>query len=227
MPSDLLTTIAWISLTVAFVSAGTILFDMFVNKHRQKMTVMEWVWPITALYTGPLGLFFYFKYGRQSSQKWQIQNGNGGYGQTISVGIGVSHCGAGCTLGDIIGASLVFILGLEIAGLALWPEYIVNFSLAFLLGILFQYFSIAPMRNLGLKDGLVAALKADTLSLIAFEIGVFGWMALMQLVFFPVQHIHPNTAAYWFLMQIAMILGFLTSYPVNVWLIKKGVKEAM
>ena len=37
----------------------------------------------------------------------------------------------------------------------------------------------------------------------------------MQLVLFPVEHLHPDHAAFWFLMQIGMILGFATSYPVN------------
>ncbi|MCK5934339.1 MAG: DUF4396 domain-containing protein [Fulvimarina manganoxydans] len=32
---------------------------------------------------------------------------------------------------------------------------------------------------------------------------------------------------FWALMQIAMVYGFLTSYPVNLWLIRKGIKEAM
>ncbi len=192
------------------------------------MFIMQWVWPITCLYAGPLALWFYYKYGRRGSPKWQkTHQGKGEYGEVVSTSIGVSHCGAGCTLGDIIGATLVFTLGLEIAGLALWPEYIINFTLAFILGIIFQYFAIAPMRGLGFKDGILAALKADALSLIAFEIGVFGWMALMQLIFFPVSHITPDTAAYWFLMQIAMLLGFVTSYPVNVWLIRRGIKEAM
>lgn len=227
MPSQLLTTISWISLAIAFVCALVILCDMFIAGYRQKMPVMQWVWPVTALYTGPIGLFIYYKFGRQSSPKWRESNGNPQYGQTVSTIIGVSHCGAGCTLGDIVGATTIFLLGIEIAGLALWPEYIIDFSLAFILGIIFQYFSIAPMRGLGFKNGIVAALKADTLSLTAFEIGLFGWMALMQLVFFPIHHIHPDAATYWFLMQIGMVLGFITAYPVNVWLIKKGIKEAM
>jgi hypothetical protein len=38
----------------------------------------------------------------------------------------------------------------------------------------------------------------------------------------------PKTApVFWFMMQIAMIAGFLTSYPVNCWLIHKGIKESM
>lgn len=106
------------------------------------------------------------------------------YGEAVSVGIGVSHCGAGCTLGDIIGAWLVFVIGWKLLGLALPAEYIADFSLAFALGIAFQYFSTAPMRGLGLREGIIAALKADTLSLASFEVGLFGWMALMQQVFF-------------------------------------------
>ena len=29
------------------------------------------------------------------------------------------------------------------------------------------------------------------------------------------------------MMQIAMMFGFMSSYPVNWWLIRRGVKEAM
>ncbi len=29
------------------------------------------------------------------------------------------------------------------------------------------------------------------------------------------------------MMQIGMVPGFLTSYPINVWLLKAGIKEAM
>ncbi|MFC7482973.1 DUF4396 domain-containing protein [Luedemannella flava] len=28
-------------------------------------------------------------------------------------------------------------------------------------------------------------------------------------------------------MQVGMMLGFVTAYPVNAWLIRKGIKEAM
>ena len=227
MPSMLLTTISWTSLVIAFICSAIVLYDMFVKGYRQKMFIMQWVWPITCLYAGPIALWFYYKYGRRSSPKWQdARKKSGEYGEVVSTSIGVSHCGAGCTLGDIIGANIVFFLGLQIAGLALWPEYIINFCFAFVLGIVFQYYSIAPMRGLGFKDGIIAALKADTLSLLAFEVGVFGFMALMQFVLFPAGF-HPNEAAYWFLMQIAMVLGFVTSYPVNVWLVRRGIKEAM
>jgi hypothetical protein len=36
-----------------------------------------------------------------------------------------------------------------------------------------------------------------------------------------------SNPVFWLMMQIAMIAGFLTSYPVNWWLIRKGIKETM
>jgi hypothetical protein len=84
------------------------------------------------------------------------------------------------------------------------------------------------MRGLGLRDGLKAAAKADFIALTFFEIGLFGWMALMTFVFFPApHHLMPNSAAFWFLMQIGMIVGFITSWPANVWLLNRGIKVAM
>lgn len=83
---------------------------------------------------------------------------------SASTSVGVRHCGAGCTPGDIIGATFVFLIGWEIAGMALWPEYIVDYTLAFAVGIAFQYYSIKPMQGLSPGRGIIAALKADTLS---------------------------------------------------------------
>jgi len=69
---------------------------------------------------------------------------------------------------------------------------------------------------------------ALTVALTAFEIGLFGWMAVMAFVLFPApNHLMPNTAAYWLLMQIGMIIGFATSWPANVWLVSRGIKVAM
>jgi hypothetical protein len=82
------------------------------------------------------------------------------------------------------------------------------------------------MRNLTARQGLLAALKADTLSLIAWQIGMYGWMALATFLIFG-REIRITTPVFWLLMQIAMWFGFLTSYPVNWWLLKQGIKEKM
>ncbi len=234
--------LAVVSLVLAGLCALIIAADEV--RHPQKMWIMNVVWPINALYFGPVGLWAYFAIGRKSTKqhmeqmqqehsddkpkdpiKKAEQKGMKPFRQIVAVG--VTHCGAGCTLGDIIAEWMVFWTGWTIAGITLWPEYVLDFTLAYLLGIVFQFFAIAPMRNLGVKDGLVAAVKADTLSLTAFEIGLFGWMALTYFVFFTRPHLHPTEPTYWLMMQVGMILGFFTSYPVNVWLIKRGIKEAM
>ncbi len=220
-----LTWIARIALVIAAIAAVDILFDIFVRGNRQRMPVMEIVWPVTALYFGPLASVAYRRWGRPQRRGAPEPAGERPF--SASVAVAVTHCGAGCTLGDILGGFLVLALGLEIAGLALWPEYAVDYALAFALGVAFQYFTIAPMRGLGVRKGVRAAVRADALSLTAFEVGLFGWMAAVQLGFFPVHHLTADTAAYWFMMQIGMILGFATAYPANWWLLRRGLKEVM
>jgi hypothetical protein len=228
MPPEWLTVASWIALAAAVATSAAVLVDIYVRGHRQRMWIMEPVWAITALYLGPLLWPAYRRWGRPNAPAYRARTGaSDSHGEAVSVVLGVGHCGAGCTLGDIAGAWIVFLAGWHLLGLALPAEYLVSFTLAFALGIAFQYFSIAPMRGLGVGDGIRAALKADALSLIAFEVGLFGWMAFMQFVLFPDPHLTPDHPSYWFLMQIGMALGFLTSVPANVRLIRRGIKEAM
>ncbi len=113
-----------------------------------------------------------------------------------------------------------------IAGSVLWSDYLLDFAMAYTAGIVFQYYAIAPMRNLSGWPGIWAAIKADTISLTAFEIGMFAWMAFTREILFD-PPLKPTEPAYWFMMQIAMAVGFLTGYPANWLLIRSGVKEAM
>jgi hypothetical protein len=84
------------------------------------------------------------------------------------------RCGAGCVLGDLIAEWIVFAAALQLLGLALPTEYLLDYVLALSWGILFQYFAIAPMRQLSLGNGLKLAAKADCLAISAFEVGLFG-----------------------------------------------------
>ena len=55
---------------------------------------------------------------------------------------------------------------------------------------------------------------------------MYGWMAIVVFVLFG--HEIPKTdPLFWFMMQIAMLAGFLTSYPVNWLLLRRGLKEVM
>lgn len=94
----------------------------------------------------------------------------------------------------------------------------------------FQYFAIAPMRGLSLSGGIVAAVKADTLSLLACQVGMYGFIAFARLYVFArgfEVEAQIDTPEFWFAMQLAMVAGFITSYPMNWWLIKSDLKERM
>lgn len=71
------------------------------------------------------------------------------------------------------------------------------------------------------------AVKADSLSLIAFEVGMFGWMALVRYVLLPVPLLKASTMVFWFMMQVGMVLGFSTTYPANALLVRAGIKGGM
>ncbi len=116
--------------------------------------------------------------------------------------------------------------GLVLVGREIYPDLVLDFAFAWTLGIVFQYFTIAPVRELSFGRGVVAAIRADTLSILAFQIGLFAGMAAYNIgIFSP--PLAKDTAAYWFLMQLSMIVGFFTALPVNAWLLRKGWKETM
>ncbi|QWC23698.1 DUF4396 domain-containing protein [Bacillus haikouensis] len=218
----MLTTISWIFLGMGLLSSLIILMDVW--KHPQKMTIMNVVWPINGWFFGPIALWTYFKWGRVKAKNIEKEDDRR---HAAKVFVSTSHCSAGCSFGDAIGVPIVAVTGIMIAGSTLFAHYTVEFILAYVFGIIFQFYAIYPMnKEDGKLNALKQAVKADSLSLIAFEIGMFGWMAIVEYVLFA-QPPKPSEPAYWFMMQIAMILGFLTSYPANKLLIKKGLKEAM
>jgi hypothetical protein len=44
---------------------------------------------------------------------------------------------------------------------------------------------------------------------------------------FPAPYLPTDSAAFWFMMQIGMLIGFAATYPVNWWLIRRGIKDIM
>jgi len=188
------------------------------------MWIMDIVWPVTALYSGPLGLWAYFKVGTPSTKNTSKDQEQKPFYQSTAVG--ALHCGAGCSLGDLTAEWALFFWPLTLFGMKIFATWTVDYVLAFLFGIAFQYFTIKPMKNLSVKDGLLAALKADTLSLTAWQVGMYGWMAIVVFVIFG-HELEKTNPTFWFMMQIAMLFGFITSYPVNWFLLKRKIKEAM
>lgn len=63
-----LTAVAWVYLSVCFCCAGIVSCDIVFNQRRQPMGIMNFVFPITALYFGPFVLVFYWRWGRAASR---------------------------------------------------------------------------------------------------------------------------------------------------------------
>ena len=232
-----------ISLVAGFVCGVVILIDEVW--HPQHMWIMNVVWPVTALFGLGLTLWGYFSYGRLATHQAFAQAKRQGREPpsqahtpfAAMVGKGAAHCGAGCTLGDICAEWLAFAfpaislaLGWRAFGDKMFAVWVLDYLFAYAFGILFQYFTIAPMRGLGLWEGLWQAVKADTLSLTAWQVGMYGWMAVASLWLFRDvigTRLAVDSVELWFMMQIAMLFGFATAYPVNWWLLRAGLKERM
>ena len=221
-----------VSLVVAGISAIIIAIDL-ARGSAQKMWIMDLVWPITALWAGPLAVWAYFRYGRAGSKRAAAEAKRHGaeppnrrQPMPVVVAKGTSHCGSGCTMGDLVAEWVVLAVPFSLFGHRLFGAWVYDFVLAFAFGILFQYFTIKPMKQLSRGEGIKAALKADALSLTAWQVGMYGWMAIATFVIFK-HELHQTRPTFWFMMQLGMIVGFMTAYPVNWWLIRRGVKEKM
>src|SRR3569833_2012267 len=179
-------------LSVAMVALGLACASIIAwdeTRHPQYMWIMNIVWPICALYGTVFWLWGYFRFGRlrsyvQVAAARREKRDPPTMPIAVTVGIGASHCGSGCMLGDILAEVLVVIFpGIPVLLGWQWifPErsfsiWVLDYIVAYLVGIVFQYFAIAPMRYLHVSEGLWAAVKAATLSLTARQVGMYGAM---------------------------------------------------
>ena len=101
-------------LVLGFVCAGVIAVDEL--RHPQHMWIMNVVWPVVALFGTVLTLWGYFAYGQLATKEAMMQAKQEDRDPpnktetpfAVMVGKGASHCGSGCTIGDICAEWLAF-----------------------------------------------------------------------------------------------------------------------
>lgn len=231
-----LTVVAEVYLVFCLLCFLYILIDQR-RKPAPMMRVMLWVWPITALWAGPLGVWAY-----RNNQKRRMAHSHAAHMNMEmknssmqaspprdpawqSIMVGTLHCGAGCTLADMVGPWLFRLAPFALLGSAVFGEWAMEYALALILGVAFQYAGLAsvfPERGLPLWW---RAFKVDVLSLTAWQIGMYGWMAIVMFVLLGM--VSPTEPVFWLMMQIGMFAGFITAYPMNRLLMRLGIKEAM
>lgn len=214
-----------------------------VNRRPPAMSVMKWVWPLTFLWGGLLALGMYLWFGRApaaiSSHEHHPSHdhehghnhahGHGSHAFWQSVALGATHCGAGCTMADVLTESAMYYFGLNfvVLGQLVFGNWTVDFFMALIIGVIFQYAAQAPMSDAPRATVWWQSFKSDVLSLTSWQIGMYGWMAICIFILFGQSVMRPDHWLFWWMMQIAMLCGFLTAYPTNWALIRVGVKESM
>jgi hypothetical protein len=244
---------AWLhGLAIASLVAGLACAALIAAdeaRRPQSMWIMDLVWPLCALFGSVLWLGLYWRWGRGPPR------GSGMAGMpmggmameaapmntasmAVSSAKAASHCGAGCALGDMLAEGLAFAVpGLAVAFgwgwlftdrmFAVWG---LDLVLAFEFGIAFQYFTLDPARTPSVARRIVRALQSDAATIAAWQVGMYGFMAFAQLGWLTPLYGRPapvNSPEFWLVMQLAMLCGFVTSYPVNWLLVRLGIKEAM
>lgn len=201
---DWVTPLAWAFIALAVATAAWIAYDIYARRHRHDTVAVELVWIASALYLGPFALPVYTRYGRAPVR-----------GATPAAVAGLPGGGASA-VAHLIGVPLVIASGITIAGIDLWVMIIVIGTLAIMLLFVYER-SAARAAQRRLTVG--AAALAAVVTVLAFDIGMGGWMLLLHFN----ELMPPATeASFWFLMQLGIVLGLLTGYPVVKWLASRG-----
>jgi len=188
------------------VSLAALVRDLATGNRGIK-PLMKAVWLLTVLYSGPVGLLIYWSTGRR-----QIPRDSDWRRGWRSV----AHCYSGCGAGEVIGVTLsAGILALS----TLWVAA-VTFGFAYLFG---YALTVGPLVEDGVAWGeaITDALYTETASITVMEVvavGVDQYLAGEATIGEPL---------FWSALIFSLSLGLFAAYPVNVLLIRMGVKEGM
>ena len=204
----------WFVLT--FASLALVVIDL--ARSTGITTVMKWGWALVVAYTGPVGLVIYLlscreplpgMHGKYTAPLWKQA-----VGSTI-------HCVAGDATGIIVGA---------LAGTALAMPARVDAMFEYAAGFGFGLFIFqALFMKITMGGGYVAALRRtlfpEWLSMNALMGGMFPTMSI--LMHHDPAAMSPSGLRFWGVMSSAILVGAVTAYPFNAWLVAHGLKHGM
>lgn len=238
-----MTTLADLWLALVALSLLWTLADV-VRHPSRTMPIMNLVWPLMALYFGPVGVALYLTLSGRSSTGHAVARPVLAPGAPTShAGMAMSHmghaagplwqralrssthCMAGCALGDLV--AMLLVEGLGLFGGMLLGEVLLGSVLAFALGLfVFQALPVMAERGIGFAQSLTIALQADTMTISAYLVGQIAALYALQAWMAPAMGTGLSIGMF-VTMQAAMAVGFLTTYPANYVLVRAGIKEGM
>jgi hypothetical protein len=193
-------------LVVVAVSLSILVWDLRTNNDGIA-PLMQFVWTLTVLYSGPLGLAVYWFSGRAAIPRDSLWR---------RAFRSVAHCYSGCGAGEVIGVTLaVGVLALETVGVAA-----LTFGFAYLFG---YALTVGPLRQegVGWGDAITDALYTETPSITVMEVVAVGTDLFLA------DGAGIGEVLFWSALVFSLSVGFLAAYPVNVLLVALGVKGGM
>jgi hypothetical protein len=207
--------LAWLALT-----AGSVIYvawDAFSN--NPEMTVMKWGWVLVTLYLGPISLFLYVLSCKEPAPGTHEEFIKPLWKQGLGSAI---HCVAGDATGIIVAATITATLGLP-----MWIDLIVEYLAGFAFGLLiFQSLFMKDMMGGSYLAALKHSLLPEWISMNCMMAGMFPTMVVLMMGR-DMRAMEPSELVFWGAMSAAIGVGLLTCYPVNLWLVNKGLKHGM
>lgn len=139
----------------------------------------------------------------------------GGHGNAAMATHTTLHCLSGCVIGEVAGLMIGTALGLGVwltLGLATVLAYISGFSIGLI--------PLMRAEGLGFFEALRMIWLGEAVSIGAMEIGMNGTDYLIG----GVQSGSVMSPTFWIAIAVAVPVGFLAAWPVNYWLLKRGLR---
>jgi hypothetical protein len=200
------------------LTAAAIVFVAIDIRATPESPVLKWGFVLLTAYTGPIGAFLYVLgcreplpglHERYVAVRWRQVLGS------------TMHCVAGDGVGILAGAALASFLTLpHLAGVAV--EYLLGFGFGW---TVFQALFMRDMAGGSYPRALLDTFIPEFLSMNFLMAGMVPVAALGRTL--AGGHLDPIAPAFWFVMSMALLAGFVLAYPVNGWLVARGLKHGM
>jgi FtsP/CotA-like multicopper oxidase with cupredoxin domain len=206
---------AW--LMIAVLSAIYVAYDQF--RHNPEAPVMKWGFVLVTLYMGPIGLLLYVMADKEPApgthEQFVQPLWKQGVGSTV-------HCIAGDATGIILAAVVTALLGFPI-----WIDVIVEYVFGFLLGLLiFQALFMRDMLGGSYGQNVRRSFLPELLSMNMMMAGMAPVMIFLMMGR-DMRAMWPTEPLFWVVMSLGVTVGFIIAYPVNVWLVARGMKHGL
>jgi len=207
--------LGWFGLVA--ISVAYVAWDAYRN--NPELTVMKWGWVLVTLYLGPVALMLYVLSCKEPAPGTHEQFIQPLWKQSLGSTI---HCVAGDATGIIAAATITGLLGLPMA-IDLAIEYIAGFGFGL---FIFQSLFMKDMMGGSYWAAVRQSLVPEWLSMNFMMAGMFPTMVVLMMGR-DMRAMEPTQLTFWGAMSAAVLVGLVVAYPVNVWMVQKGLKHGM